>query len=153
MEVVYPDNWDPSAKVEKAEIDKTVLIAPFAYIMAGASIGPWCIIGAYSMIGETCILAENVQVMAHVTMQAAEIERDVFIGPGVRILNVKHPQATFEDPKEDPVCICEGAIIGGGATILPGVTIGPRAKVGAGAIVTRDMAAGEQVKGQAATVF
>jgi NDP-sugar pyrophosphorylase family protein len=89
---IYPDNWEVTAEIEQgARIDKTVLIAHFAYVMAGAEIGPWCIIGAYSMIGETCILGENVQVMGHVTMQAAEIERDVFIGPGVRILNVKHP--------------------------------------------------------------
>ena len=152
--MIYPDNWDPTAKIEKAKIDKTVLIAPFAYIMAGATIGPWCIIGAYSVIGETCTLAENVQVMAHVTMQAAEIERDVFIGPGVRILNVKEPRAELiDDIKEDPVCIMQGSSIGGGAVILPGVTIGPRAIVGAGAIVTRDIAAGDKVRGPAAMIF
>jgi acetyltransferase-like isoleucine patch superfamily enzyme len=151
--MIYPDNWDKTAKVEKAEIDKTVLIAPFAYIMAGAKIGPWCIIGAYSIIGETCILAENIQVMAHVTMQAAEIENNVFIGPGVRILNVKHPQASFEDPKEDPISIGEGAVIGGGSIILPGITIGPRAVVAAGAIVSKDMPAGTMAKGQAAQVL
>ena len=151
---IYPDNWEVTAEIEQgAMIDKTVLISHFAYVMAGAIVGPWCIIGAYSMIGETCILGENVQVMGHCTMQAAEIERDVFIGPGVRILNVKHPVASLDDPKEDPVCICQGSMIGGGAVLIPGITIGPRAKVGAGAVVTRDIPAGGKVKGQAATKY
>jgi acetyltransferase-like isoleucine patch superfamily enzyme len=141
---VYPDNWEITAVIENdTEIDKTVLIAHFAYVMAGAKIGPWCIIGAYSLIGETCILGQNVQVMGHCTMQACTIERDVFIGPGVRILNVKHPQVSkTDDIVEDPVIICEGAVIGGGAVILPGVTIGPRAIIGAGAVVTKDIPAG-----------
>lgn len=139
-----------------AVIHKTVIISHFAYIMDGAKIGPWSIIGAYSMIGESCVLGENVQVMSHATMQACEIERDVFIGAGARILNMKYPKATTTGdylPREDPVLICEGATIGGGAIILPGVTIGQRAMIGAGAIVTKDIPAGATAKGRAAQAY
>ena len=135
----YAEGWEITAVIDQgADVHQTVYIAHFAYIMGGAKIGPWCIIGAYSVIGNGVTLGQNVQVMSHVTMQACEIENDVFIGAGARILNMKHPRAGQSIPKEDPVLICEGAAIGGGAIILPGVTIGQRAVVGAGATVTKD---------------
>lgn len=154
-QTVYPDNWELSSVVDQgADVHQTVYVAHFAYIMGGAKIGPWCIIGAHCVIGDGVTLGENVQVMSHVTMQACEIERDVFIGAGARILNMKHPVATGEEPpKEDPVLICEGATIGAGSVILPGVTIGQRAMVGAGAVVTKDLPAGHTAKGPAAQAY
>jgi maltose O-acetyltransferase len=81
------------------------------------------------------------------------VAKDVFIGPGVRILNVMRPTVSNPNPKVDAVSIGEGAVIGGGSVILPGVTIGPRAFVAAGAIVSKDLPAGTIAKGQAAQIM
>jgi len=151
---IYPDNWESSSIVDPgAQVSPNAYIAHFAYIMGGAKIGAWSIIGAHCVIGDGVTLGENVQVMSHVTMQACDIERDVFIGAGARILNMKHPRAGGKMPKEDPVLICEGASIGGGAIILPGVTIGQNAMVAAGAIITKDLPAGHTAKGPAAQAY
>lgn len=78
------------------------------------------------------------------------------IGPGVQILTADHPR----DPVQrrtglesgHPICIGSNVWIGGGAIILPGVTIGDDAVIGAGAVVTRDVPAGATVVGNPARV-
>ena len=74
-----------------------------------------------------------------------DIGDDVLMGPGVQLLTVGHPM-DYETRKTGleiakPIVIGEGAWIGGGAIILPGVTIGARSVIGAGAIVTRNVEA------------
>jgi acetyltransferase-like isoleucine patch superfamily enzyme len=75
------------------------------------------------------------------------LEDGVFLGPGVMLLNDKHPRAINPDgsPKRDEDWVAgeglveNGAAIGGGAVVLPGIRIGRMAMVGAGAVVTRDV--------------
>ena len=68
------------------------------------------------------------------------------IGPGVQILTADHPRdaATRASGLEfgRPICIGRNVWVGGGAIILPGVTIGDNAVIGAGSVVTRDVPAG-----------
>ena len=73
------------------------------------------------------------------------IEDDVFIGPRVVTLNDKLKGDALSYPH-----ICTGAKIGGGSVILPGVTIGKKAVVGAGSVVTRDVPPGVTVIGNPA---
>ncbi len=95
----------------------------------------------------SCVILDVVEV----TIGAATA-----IGPGVQILTADHPR----DPAErrtglesgKPVHIGENVWIGGGAIILPGVTIGDDAVIGAGAVVTRDVANGATVVGNPARV-
>jgi acetyltransferase-like isoleucine patch superfamily enzyme len=71
----------------------------------------------------------------------------VFLGPGVILTNDKLPRAINPDGslKSDadwqvsPICIKRGASIGAGSVVLPGVTIGEFAMIGAGTVVTRDV--------------
>jgi maltose O-acetyltransferase len=85
---------------------------------------------------------------------AVSIGEATQIGPGVQILTADHPRdaATRATGLEfgRPVRIGRNVWIGGGAIILPGVTIGDDAVVGAGSIVTRDVAAGATVVGNPA---
>ena len=83
------------------------------------------------------------------------IEDGVFVGHGVMFINDIQPRATtasgeLQTPDDWTLVltrVCSGASIGTGAIILGGVTIGERAMIGAGAVVTRDVAAEEVVAG------
>ena len=75
------------------------------------------------------------------------IEDDVFIGHGVMFINDRYPRATSEsgglqteaDWKVIPTVVKRGASIGSNSTLLCGITIGTKAIVGAGSVVTQDV--------------
>jgi acetyltransferase-like isoleucine patch superfamily enzyme len=113
-----------------------------------------CEIGDESKIGTFVEIQKNVRVGARVKIsshtficEGVTIEDDVFIGHGVMFTNDKYPRATTRegalqteaDWQIIPTIVRRGASIGSNATILCGVTIGERALVGAGAVVTRDV--------------
>jgi acetyltransferase-like isoleucine patch superfamily enzyme len=86
--------------------------------------------------------------------EGVTIEDDVFVGHGVMFINDPYPRATVDGKLQTeadwtvvPTRVCRGASIGSGAAILCGVTIGERALVGAGAVVTRDVPADATVAG------
>ncbi|EAK4473973.1 N-acetyltransferase, partial [Campylobacter coli] len=67
------------------------------------------------------------------------IEDNVFIGPNVTFCNDKYPRSKQYPEEFSKTIVKKGASIGANATILPGITIGENAMIGAGAIVTRDV--------------
>jgi len=83
-----------------------------------------------------------------------EIGDHVLLGPGVHLYRATHPLDSAERRKglelAKPIVIGNDAWLGGGAIVLPGVTIGARAVVGAGSVVTRAVPAGEKVAGNPA---
>jgi len=83
-----------------------------------------------------------------------EIGDHVLLGPAVHLYTATHPLESAERRKglelAKPISVGDDAWLGGGAIILPGVTIGARAVVGAGSVVTRDVRAGEKVAGHPA---
>ena len=89
------------------------------------------------------------------------IEDDVFVGHGVIFINDRYPRATNGSgrPQSEADWNCQrtlvkrGASIGSGATLLGGITVGENAIVGAGSVVTRDVAAGATVAGNPARVI
>lgn len=119
-----------------------------AQVREGAVIGKGCILGKGSYvdkdvrIGDFCKLQNGVFVF-----HGFNLEAGVFLGPGVMLLNDKHPRAINPDgsPKSDvdwevsEGVVGYGAAVGGGAVVLPGVKVGRMALVGAGAVVTRDI--------------
>ncbi len=139
----------PTADVsDKAVIGADTRIWHQAQVRENVSIGRECIIGkgAYVdfevVIGDRCKLQNGVYIY-----HGTRLEEGVFLGPGVMILNDKNPRAITADGqlKSDadwqvsPCYIGHGAGIGGGAIILPGVSIGKWAIIGSGSVVTRDM--------------
>jgi acetyltransferase-like isoleucine patch superfamily enzyme len=98
-------------------------------------------------IGDDCTLRPFVFVPTGVT-----IGDGVFVGPGVTFTNDRYPSVSGDWELEETV-VEEGAGIGAGATILPGVSIGADALVGAGSVVTEDVAPGTTVAGNPAQVI
>jgi acetyltransferase-like isoleucine patch superfamily enzyme len=119
-----------------------------AQVREGAVIGRQCIIGKGVYVdkdvrvGDFCKLQNGVFVFHGFT-----VENGVLLGPGAMLLNDKHPRAINLDgtPKSEADwkvaegVVRHGAAVGGGAVVLPGVTIGRMALVGSGAVVTRDV--------------
>jgi acetyltransferase-like isoleucine patch superfamily enzyme len=114
----------------------------------GASIGRECILGKGVFLdlevrlGDRCKLQNGVNVF-----RGALVEDGVFLGPGVLLLNDMNPRAinpdgslkSDEDWTVSGCTVKYGAAVGGGAVVLPGVTIGRFALVGSGAVVTKDV--------------
>jgi acetyltransferase-like isoleucine patch superfamily enzyme len=127
-----------------------------------------CRIGAHTKIGAFVEIQKNASIGSHCKIsshsfvcEGVTIEDGVFIGHGVMFINDSYPRATTEsgalqteaDWKVETTLIRRGASVGSGATILSGVTVGERALVGAGSVVTRDVPAGAIVAGNPARVL
>src|SRR5438552_14722898 len=112
------------------EIDDGTRIGSFVEIQKGARVGRNCKVSSHTFICE-----------------GVTIEDEVFIGHGVTFINDKYPRAANDDgsPQSEkdwvvqPTIIRKGASIGSGAVILCNLSIGERAIVGAGAVVTKDV--------------
>ena len=119
------------------------------HVGAGTKIGAFVEIQKGATIGRRCKVSSHTFVCEGVT-----IEDDVFVGHGVMFINDRRPRATADgrlqteaDWSVVPTLVKRGASIGSGAAILCGVTIGENAMIGAGAVVTRDVAPAETVAG------
>jgi UDP-2-acetamido-3-amino-2,3-dideoxy-glucuronate N-acetyltransferase len=122
----------------------------------GCAIGDTTKIGACVEIQRGATVGKNCKISSHSFIcEGVHIEDGVFIGHGVMFTNDKYPRAvnpdgsqqTDADWKVIPTYVRKGASIGSNATIICGVTIGERAIVGAGAVVTKDVSADAVVAG------
>jgi acetyltransferase-like isoleucine patch superfamily enzyme len=126
------------------EIGDDVKIGTFVEIQKGARIGNRCKISSHTFICE-----------------GVELEDEVFVGHNVTFVNDLYPRATNGDGgmQQDadweciPTRVKRGASIGSGTTLLCGVTVGERALVGAGSVVTKDVPAFTVVAGNPARVI
>ena len=126
------------------EIGDDTRIGTFVEIQKGAKVGDRCKISSHSFICE-----------------GVTIESEVFIGHGVTFINDRYPRATGmsgqpqteRDWSVQSTLVKRGASIGSGATLLSGVTVGEKAIVGAGSVVTKDVPAGTIVAGSPARVL
>ena len=119
------------------------------------TIGDDVTIGAFVEIGRNVFIGDGSKIGAGSFLpEGVFIEANVFIGPNVTFCNVKHPRA-YISQKDSFIgaLVKKGAMIGAGATVLPGVTIGEYAVVGAGAIVVDDVPAGNIVVSPKAVVI
>ena len=130
-----------------------------AQVREGVHLGANCIVGKGAYIDFGVTIGDNVKVQNGVYVyHGVTVEDGVFLGPGAILTNDKLPRAINPDGtlKADadwevsPILIRRGASIGAGAIILPGVTVGEFAMVGAGAVVTHDVPAHGLVYGNPA---
>jgi len=125
------------------EIGEDTKIGTFVEVQKGVTIGRRCKISSHSFLCE-----------------GVTIEDDVFIGHNVTFINDRFPRATAEgalQTEDDwtcvPTVVKRGASIGSSVTVMCGVTIGERALVGAGSVVTRDVESDTVVAGNPARMM
>lgn len=140
------------------KLGRDVVIHHFVNLY-GCEIGDESRIGSFVEIQKRARIGRRCKISSHTFIcEGVEIEDEVFVGHGVTFINDKAPRATTNDGNlqtdDDwqvvPTVVKRGASIGSGATILCGVTIGEDAMVGAGAVVTSDVAGGTTVVGNPA---
>jgi len=152
----------PTADVsDKATIGAGTRIWNQAQVREGAVLGERCIVGKGAYVDKDVRIGDNCKLQNGVfVFHGFNLESGVFLGPGVMLLNDKHPRAINSDgsPKSEAdwtvseASIGYGAAVGGGAVVLPGVNVGRMALVGAGAVVTRDVPERAIVAGNPARV-
>ncbi|MBF8297282.1 MAG: Acetyltransferase [Bacteroidetes bacterium] len=129
------------------KLGKNVRIFDFVNLY-GCEIGDNTKVGAFVEIQKGVKVGKNVKVSSHTFIcEGVTIEDDVFIGHNVSFINDRYPRSTNEgrtmqseaDWKVVPTLVKRGASIGTSATIMCGVTIGERAIVGAGSVVTKNV--------------
>ena len=122
----------------------------------GCTVGDDTKVGTFVEIQKNARIGARCKISSHTFIcEGVTIEDEVFIGHGVMFTNDLKPRATAGDGKLQteadwqviPTLVKKGASIGSGAVILCGITIGERAMVGAGAVVTRDVPADTTVAG------
>ena len=116
------------------------LSSHYSVVRAMVRMGNYCMLGNLSAIEGVVRMGDSVAIMSNTYIPSRTwIGDHVFIGPGVTFLNDKYPLRREPAPTSRGATIEDDVMIGGGVTILPGVTIGERSFVAAGAVVTKDV--------------
>jgi acetyltransferase-like isoleucine patch superfamily enzyme len=146
---------------EDVKLGKDVKLSKFINLY-GCVIGDDTKIGAFVEIQKNAAVGKNCKISSHTFIcEGVAIEDDVFIGHNVTFINDRYPRATAEggrlqteaDWTVEPTRVKKGASIGSGSTILANVTIGEKAIVGAGSVVTKDVPPGSIVAGNPAKIL
>lgn len=129
-----------TADVMSCEIGEGTRVWQYVVILPEAKIGSDVNICSHCFIENDVVIGDRVTVKSGVQIwDGIRIGNDVFIGPNVTFTNDKFPRSKIYPEKFLETRIESGASVGGGAVILPGVTIGTGAMVGAGAVVTKSV--------------
>ena len=127
----------------------------------GCEIGDETKIGAFVEVQKNAKIGRNCKISSHTFIcEGVTIEDNVFIGHGVTFINDSYPRATTDgqlqteaDWHVETTLVQKGASIGSGSTILSRVTVGEKAMVGAGSVVTRNVPPNSVVAGNPARVI
>ena len=142
-----------TALVESRHIGEGTRVWAFAHILPGATIGFDCNICDHTFIENDVVLGDRVTLKCGVQLwDGLRIEDDVFIGPNATFTNDKWPRSKQHLTNYPRTVIKRGASIGANVTILPGLTIGDHAMVGAGAVVTHNVPPHAKVVGNPARI-
>ena len=133
----------PSSDVQSKQIGEGTRVWQYVVILPGAIIGRDCNICSHCFIENKVSVGDRVTVKCGVQLwDGITLEDDVFIGPNVTFTNDLEPRSRNAAAKLLPTLVKKGASIGANATILPGITIGEGAVIGARSSVFKDMPAG-----------
>jgi UDP-2-acetamido-3-amino-2,3-dideoxy-glucuronate N-acetyltransferase len=155
-----PSNDAPYRLIADVEFGESVVVHAFANLY-GCTIGDHTTIGPFVEIQRGASVGARCKIQSHTFIcDGVEVGDEVFVGHGVMFINDKLPAATTggrlktgSDWTLLRTTVEDGAAIGSGAVILGGIRVGRDALVGAGAVVTRDVAPGDVVAGSPARVL
>jgi acetyltransferase-like isoleucine patch superfamily enzyme len=143
----------PAGICESSDVGTGTRVWAFAHVLPGAVIGRDCNICDHVFIENDVVLGDRVTVKSGVQLwDGLRVGNDVFIGPNATFANDKYPRSRQRPAEFLRTTIADRASIGAGATILPGVTIGLNAMVGAGSVVTKDVPPNAIVYGSPARI-
>jgi UDP-2-acetamido-3-amino-2,3-dideoxy-glucuronate N-acetyltransferase len=130
----------PSADVQSLQIGEGTKVWQYCVVLPGAIIGERCNINALCLIEDEVVVGNNVTVKSGVYLwNGVTIDDDAFIGPNATFTNDPAPRSKQPPEKWAVTHVHKGASIGANATLLPGVSIGEYAIIGAGSVVTKDV--------------
>jgi acetyltransferase-like isoleucine patch superfamily enzyme len=123
------------------------IFQPALVNLYGCTIGDDTKIGTFVEVQKNAVIGARCKISSHsFVCEGVTIEDDVFVGHGVMFINDRVPRATIEGRLQTeadwnciPTRVKQGASVGTGAIVMCGVTIGARAMIGAGAVVTHDV--------------
>ena len=150
-----PVNDAPFRLLNGVEFGEGVTVYSFTNLY-GCRIGDRSRIGTFVEIQRGAVIGRDCKIQSHTFVcDGITIGDEVFVGHGVMFINDKRPRATNEDGSLQtdvgwtlsPTVVERRVAIGSGAVIMGGVRIGEGALIGAGAVVTCDVAPGETVAG------
>ena len=131
---------------EKAIVEEGVFVGKFSniwaftHLLCGSVVGEHCNICDHVFIESKVVIGNRVTVKSGVQLwDGTTLEDDVFVGPNVTFTNDKYPRSKIYPDSYPSTLVKVGASLGAGSIILPGITIGRYAMVGAGAVVTKDV--------------
>ena len=130
----------PQGICDSTEVGDDTTIWAFSHVLSGAVIGRNVNINDHVFVENDVVIGDRVTVKSGVQVwDGVELCDDVFVGPNVTFTNDRYPRSKKYPNTFARTVVENGASIGGGAVILPGIRIGQHAMVGAGAVVTRDV--------------
>ena len=142
----------PSALCESNEVGVGTKLWAFSHVMKGAVVGEDCNLGDHAFVETGAVIGSGVTIKNQVLIwEGVTIADGAFIGPGVKFTNDRYPRsprlslsavATRYAKKSSWLChtyVGEGASLGAGVVVAPGIRIGRFATIAAGAVVTKDV--------------
>jgi serine acetyltransferase len=130
----------PQALVESAAIGAGTRIWAFVHVLPGAVVGADCNLCDHVFVENDVRVGDRVTIKSGVQLwDGITLEDDVFVGPNATFMNDRFPRSGQRSAAPVRTVVRAGASIGANATILPGITVGRAAMVGAGAVVTQDV--------------
>ncbi|HEY2818054.1 MAG TPA: WxcM-like domain-containing protein [Casimicrobiaceae bacterium] len=143
----------PNALCESTHIGAGTRIWAFAHVLPRAQIGSECNVCDHVFVENDVVIGDRVTIKSGVQIwDGVRLEDDVFIGPNATFTNDPFPRSKHRPVSFMPTLVCQHASVGANATILPGLTIGRDAMVGAGAVVTRSVPPAAIVAGNPARI-
>lgn len=144
----------PLSDCQNKNVPESSNIWQYCVVLPGAQIGENVNICSHCFIENDVKIGNNVTIKCGVQIwDGIELEDNVMIGSNVTFTNDMYPRAKNKDWKLLCTKVCKGATIGAGATLLPGITIGEKAFIAAGSVVTKDVPAGELWMGNPARFY
>lgn len=143
----------PRGVCESETIGDGTRIWAFAHVLPGAQIGSDCNICDHVFVENEVVIGDRVTIKCGVQIwDGVSLGDDVFVGPNVTFTNDPKPRSKVHLDEYAKTVVAEGSSLGGGSVILPGIRIGRRAMVGAGAVVTKDVPPNAIVVGNPARI-